>query len=83
MQDKTTHKEQIMKVSIVIEKDDFGFYAYCPELKGCHTQGETLDEAMQNIKEAITLYIETLSEDEKTYCFSKEILTSSMEVVIA
>ncbi len=48
------------KVSIVIEKDDCGYYAYCPELEGCQTQGDALDEVMANIKEAIELYLETL-----------------------
>ncbi|MDP2766687.1 MAG: type II toxin-antitoxin system HicB family antitoxin [Candidatus Methanoperedens sp.] len=43
------------KVSIVIEKDDYGYYAYCPELEGCQTQGDSLDEIMANIKEAIEL----------------------------
>jgi predicted RNase H-like HicB family nuclease len=37
------------KVNIIIEKDDFGFYAYCPELDGCQTQGNTLEEVMNNI----------------------------------
>ncbi len=48
------------KVSIVIEKDDCGYYAYCPELEGCQTQGDALDEVIANINEAIELYLETL-----------------------
>jgi len=72
-----------MKVSIVIEKDEFGYYAYSPELKGCHTQGDTLEETMENIKEAIDLYLETLSSNERKEYLSKEILTTSMEVAIA
>ncbi len=44
----------------IIEKDDFGYYAYCPELKGCQTQGKTFEEALANIKEAVELYLETL-----------------------
>ena len=47
------------KVSVVIEKDDNGFYAWCPELKGCQSQGASLEEAISNIKEAIELYLET------------------------
>ncbi|RLA94259.1 MAG: type II toxin-antitoxin system HicB family antitoxin [Deltaproteobacteria bacterium] len=72
-----------MKVSIIIEKDQFGYYAFCPELKGCHTQGDSLEEVLENIKEAIELYLETLSPDERMYCLSKEILTTSMEVKVA
>ncbi|TAE34299.1 MAG: type II toxin-antitoxin system HicB family antitoxin [Candidatus Kapaibacterium sp.] len=50
----------ILKTSIVIEKDTHGFYAYCPELQGCQSQGDTFLEAFYNIKEAIALYRETL-----------------------
>lgn len=64
------------KVSIVIEKDEHGYYVYCPELEGCQTQGDTLDEVMANIKEAIELYLETLSDDEKKVYLSREILTT-------
>ena len=70
------------KVSIVIEKDEFGYYAYCPELEGCQTQGESLDEVMANIKEAIELYLETLPDEEITACMSKQILTTSLEVQV-
>jgi predicted RNase H-like HicB family nuclease len=72
-----------MKVNIVIEKDMHGYFAYCPELKGCHSQGDSLEEVLSNIKEAIELYLETLSPEEKQLCLSKEILTTSMEVQIA
>ncbi len=45
--------------TVLIEKDeDEGFIAVVPELKGCHTQGETLVEVMANIKEAIELCFE-------------------------
>jgi len=71
------------KVSIVIEKDEYGYYAYCPELEGCQTQGDTFEEVMANIKEAIELYIETLSQEEIKACLSKEILTTSLEVEVA
>ena len=71
------------KVSVVIEKDEHGYYAYCPELEGCHTQGDNLEEIMANIKEAIELYLETLPEDERSIFLSKEILTTSLEVNLA
>jgi predicted RNase H-like HicB family nuclease len=70
------------KVSIVIEKDEHGYYAYCPDLEGCQTQGETFEEVMANIKEAIELYLETLPEEERAACVSREILTTSVEVSI-
>ena len=70
------------KVIVVIEKDEYGYYAYCPELEGCQTQGDTLEEVLDNIKEAIELYLETLSEDEIRVFLSKEILTTSLEVEV-
>ena len=70
------------KVNVIIEKDENGYYAYCPELEGCQTQGDSLEEVLANIKEAIELYLETLTEEEiKTY-LSKEILTTSLEVKV-
>jgi predicted RNase H-like HicB family nuclease len=71
------------KGSIVIEKDEYGYYAYSPELEGCQTEGDTFDEVMANIREAVTLYLETLPEEERTEYMSKEILTTSLEVNLA
>ena len=68
------------KVSVVIEKDEYGYYAYCPELPGCQTQGDNLDEILENIKEAVELYLETLPKDDIADFLSKEILTTSLEV---
>lgn len=68
------------KASVIIEKDEHGFYAWCPELKGCQSQGETLEEAIANIKEAIELYLETLLASERDILLSREILTTSVEV---
>jgi len=72
-----------MKVNVIIEKDKYGYYAFCPELKGCHSQGESLDEVLENIKEAIQLYLETLTPEERDEYLSKEILTMSLEVSVA
>jgi predicted RNase H-like HicB family nuclease len=71
------------KVSIVIEKDEHGYYAYAPELEGCQTQGDTLEETIENVREAVALYIETLSGDEIKALLSKEILTTTIEVQVA
>ncbi len=53
-----------MKVSVIIEKDTDGYYAFCPDLPGCQSQGSTFEETDSNIREAIALYLETLSQDE-------------------
>ena len=71
------------KVGVVIEKDQYGYYAFCPELEGCQTQGENFEEVIHNIKEAIELYLETLPENERTSYLSNEVFTTSVEVNVA
>ncbi|MEA5512339.1 type II toxin-antitoxin system HicB family antitoxin [Crocosphaera sp. UHCC 0190] len=71
------------QISVVIEKDEYGYYAYCPQLEGCQTQGDSLEEIKTNIHEAIELYLSTLSDDEKKERLSQEILTMTMEVKVA
>ncbi|MBT0881955.1 type II toxin-antitoxin system HicB family antitoxin [Campylobacter sp. RM12642] len=52
-------------MNAIIEKDENGYYAYVPALKGCVSQGDTYEEALENIKEASELYLESLSDDER------------------
>jgi len=51
----------MQKFSVIIERDMAGYYTYCPDLPGCQSQGDSMEEAVANIKEAISLYLETLS----------------------
>ena len=67
-------------VSVVIEKDEHGYYAYCPQLEGCQSQGDSIEEVKVNIKEAIELYLSTLSESEKQDLLAREVLTMTVEV---
>jgi predicted RNase H-like HicB family nuclease len=68
------------KVSVLIEKDEHGYYAWCPELKGCQTQGDTVEETLKNIREAAELYLETMTDEERLTAFSREILSTAIEV---
>ena len=38
------------RFAVVVEKDKQGYFAYCPELQGCYTQGEIFEEVVENIK---------------------------------
>lgn len=50
-----------MHYTVILEREeDGGYHAYVPALPGCHSQGDTLDEAVANIKEAIAVYIDSL-----------------------
>jgi len=53
----TTHRYTV----ILDREPDGGFHASCPALPGCHSQGDTLDEVMGNIREAIEVYLESLT----------------------
>jgi predicted RNase H-like HicB family nuclease len=59
-----------MKVKVILERGEDGhFVAHCPSLRSCWSQGKTREEALQNIREAVELYLEPdpaqLLEDER------------------
>jgi predicted RNase H-like HicB family nuclease len=43
---------------VVIEKDEEGYFASCPTLQGCYTQGDSYEETLQKIQDAIRLHLE-------------------------
>lgn len=52
-------RERGLNLPVYMEKDEDGFYVVeCPVFDGCYSQGETLDEAMENIREVIDLVLE-------------------------
>ena len=60
----TRGKNNCMKLKVVLEpQEEGGYTVYVPSLPGCISQGETYEEALENIKEAVELYLE-LDEDE-------------------
>ncbi len=48
---------QIYHFAAVIERDQDGYYAFCPDLQGCYTSGDTYEEAYDNLVDAIKLHI--------------------------
>ena len=54
---------------VVLERDQEGYYvASVPALHGCHTQGRSLDEVMERIKEVIELCLEVQGEESESRC---------------
>lgn len=47
-----------LTLPVVIEGDSDGYFVSCPVLQGCFSQGDTYEEAVENIKDAIRLHIE-------------------------
>jgi len=53
-----------MRLKVVLESSDEGGYTvYVPSLPGCISEGDTIDEALANIGEAIELYLEPVEDD--------------------
>jgi predicted RNase H-like HicB family nuclease len=53
-----------MKVKVVLEpSEEGGFTAYVPSLPGCISEGNSREEALENIREAIELYLEPVDDD--------------------
>ncbi len=62
----------VMKIDVIFEKQiEGGYTVYVPQLPGCISQGDTKEEAMQNITEAIDLYINEIDKEKL-----KELLSS-------
>jgi len=49
---------QHVTLPVIIEGDPDGYFVSCPSLQGCYSQGDTYEEAMENIKDAIRLHLE-------------------------
>ena len=79
---RSVAKKESKQFPIIIEEDPIagGFVVSCPILQGCYTQGDTIDEALQNIKEVINICLEELDAESKnklllprdmTFCMMK------------
>lgn len=75
--------KKVYSFSVVYEADpDGGYVVSVPSLPGCHTQGETLEEAEKNIKEAIELYLESIIRHKESFPEESRILQGRVEVSI-
>ena len=70
------------KLSVVVEKDKDGYYAYCPELQGCYTQGDTYEDVINNIRDAIKLHITKRLENNEEIPQAEMTSLTSVEVAI-
>lgn len=68
-----------MEFTVIIEKDEDGYYvAEVPDLRGCYTQGKTMEEVMKNIREVIELCLE--AEKEKEFPKKELVAVQKIEV---
>ena len=70
------------RFSVVIEHDKEGYFAFCPELQGCYTQGESYEEVLENIKDAIRLHVEDRMASGEELPHVESISLTSLEVAV-
>lgn len=70
------------RFTVVVEQDEEGYFAFCPELQGCYTQGRTYEEALENIKEAIRLHVEDRLESGEEIPQVVSVSLTSLEVSV-
>ena len=68
--------------AVVIEKDEDGYYAWCPQLQGCYTDGDTYEEALENLRDAIQLHIEDRVAAGETIVDAKNVNLALVEVAV-
>ena len=69
------------RFSVIIEKSEDGYFASCSELQGCYSQGDTYEEALENIRDAIQLHIEDRTEDNEEIPQAESVSLTSLELV--
>jgi len=70
------------RFSVVIEKDPDGYFAWCPELQGCYTQGTTYEEALEALRDAIRLHLEDRLANHESIPQAESVSLTSLEVAV-
>ena len=68
-----------MKLTVIIEREDDGYVSFCPELD-IASQGNSIAEARDNIQEALELFFECASPEEKKRRLQTEVFITQVEV---
>ena len=70
------------RFSVIVEKDEDGYFAKCNELQGCYTQGDTYEEVIENIKDAIALHVEDRIESGEEIYQSRNVSLTMMDLAV-
>ena len=70
------------KLAVILEEDGDGVFVSCPALDGCYSQGDTREEALENIKDAIRLYLLDLIENNEEIPQEKAPEVETVEVTV-
>jgi predicted RNase H-like HicB family nuclease len=79
---KTSKKKPRGKLAfpVILEKDEDGYFVHCPSLQGCYTQGDTYEEALTNIADAIRLHVEDRLANGESIPLHEQISLTTVEV---
>ena len=67
---------------MIVEKDKDGYFAFAPDLQGCYSQGDSYEEAIENIRDAIRLNIQDLLESGDSISVSDSVSLTSLEIAV-
>ncbi len=70
------------RFSVIIEKDKDGYYAFAPDLQGCYSQGDSFEEAIENVRDAIRLHIADRVESGERIDVPDSVSLTSLEVAV-
>jgi len=74
-------EKKVYDLTVVVEKDETGrFLAICPTLQGCYTEGDTIEEALELIKDAMKLHIEDRIENNEA--IYQEVKTEKLSIAV-
>jgi predicted RNase H-like HicB family nuclease len=73
---------QHLTLPIIVERDQDGYFVTCPGLQGCYSQGETYEEAVANIKDAIRLHVEDRLADGEEIPQPVSVSLSTVEIAV-
>ena len=76
------HYMKQYNLPIVIEQDEDGFFAVCPELQGCYSQGDSYEEVVINIKNAIKLHLQDKLEEKEELPNLKSVSLSTVQIIL-
>jgi predicted RNase H-like HicB family nuclease len=73
---------QHLTLPVIVECDQDGYFVTCPGLQGCYSQGETYEEAITNIKDAIRLHVEDRLADGEEILQPVSVSLSTVEIAV-
>jgi len=73
---------EVFRMTAVVEKDEDGYFAFCPELQGCYTQGATHEEALDNLRDAVKLHLADRKDSGESVKKPSSVTLTTLEVTV-